>query len=147
MRVVVIRVGVPVLLALSALAGNAAADGPAALPVSGALKMAVALPPAASPVPQELSLPSGTVLASERPAADERKPSRPSAPGCGPEGCGYKALLGHIAICRDLEIPGAPAMAVRLLPTSRALAGPTKTPIVLRPRVDGGYGVHVAASF
>lgn len=62
---------------------------------------------------------------------------------------GYHAVLGSLAIAKDLQIPGA-VMSVRLLPTSRALSGETSTPIVLRPRVPGGggwYGVDIAARF
>jgi hypothetical protein len=58
-----------------------------------------------------------------------------------------RAVLGSLAIARDLQFPGSTVMAVRLLPTSSALAGETTTPIVVRPRVDGGYGVNIAARF
>lgn len=62
---------------------------------------------------------------------------------------GYRAVLGSLAIARDLEIPGA-VMSVRLLPTSKPLGGESSAPIVLRPRVPGGggwYGVDIAARF
>jgi hypothetical protein len=62
----------------------------------------------------------------------------------------YGDVLSTLTIARDLQIPGAPLMAVRLLPTSRALSGESSTPIVLRPRVSGGgsgYGVDIAAQF
>ena len=59
----------------------------------------------------------------------------------------YRAVLGSLAIARDLQIPGSSVMAVRLLPTSSALAGDNSTPIVVRPRVDGGYGLNIAARF
>jgi hypothetical protein len=61
---------------------------------------------------------------------------------------GYRDVLSSLAIAKDLQIPGAPVMALRLLPTSRALSGDDSTPIVLRPRVKGGgYGVDIAARF
>jgi hypothetical protein len=63
---------------------------------------------------------------------------------------GYGDVLSTLAFARDFQIPGAPLMAVRLLPTSRALSGESSTPIVLRPRVSGGgggYGVDIAARF
>jgi hypothetical protein len=66
------------------------------------------------------------------------------------ESCSYSSLLGSLVITRDLQIPGAPTMAVRLIPTARALSGET-SPVVLRPRVAGAgsswYGVDVAARF
>lgn len=58
-----------------------------------------------------------------------------------------RSVLGSLAIARDLQLPGSSVMAVRLLPTSSALAGETTTPIVVRPRVDAGYGVNIAARF
>jgi hypothetical protein len=62
--------------------------------------------------------------------------------------CGYRSLLGYLVITRDLEI--VPSMAVRLFPTSRALAGDS-SPIVVRPRVEGAgsswNGFDVAALF
>jgi hypothetical protein len=62
----------------------------------------------------------------------------------------YRSLLGYLVITRDLQIPGAPLMAVRLIPTTKALAGDT-SPIVLRPRLDGAgsswTGLDIAALF
>lgn len=61
----------------------------------------------------------------------------------------YSAVLGSLPIARDFAMPGA-LMSVRLLPTSRPLAGESSTPLVLRPRVPGGggwYGVDIAARF
>jgi hypothetical protein len=64
--------------------------------------------------------------------------------------CSYRTLLGYLVVTRDLQIPGAPSMAVRLIPTARALSGDT-SPIVLRPRVDGAgsswTGLDIAANF
>ena len=61
----------------------------------------------------------------------------------------YKAVLDDLVITRDLQIPGAPTMALRLIPTSTALVGGQVSPIVLTPRVVGSswYGLDVAARF
>ena len=61
----------------------------------------------------------------------------------------YKAVLDDLVITRDLQIPGAPTMALRLIPTSTALVGGEVSPIVLTPRVVGSswYGLDVAARF
>jgi hypothetical protein len=61
----------------------------------------------------------------------------------------YKAVLDDLVITRDLQIPGAPTMALRLIPTSSALVGGEVSPIVLTPRVVGSswYGLDVAARF
>ncbi|HEY6556635.1 MAG TPA: hypothetical protein VI072_05155 [Polyangiaceae bacterium] len=61
----------------------------------------------------------------------------------------YKAMLDDLVITRDLRIPGAPTMALRLIPTSTALVGGEVSPIVLTPRVVGSswYGLDVAARF
>ena len=75
--------------------------------------------------------------------------------GAGPKSCGlgsrcsYNALLSSLVITKDLEIPGAPGMALRLIPTKSALAGEASSPIVLKPRVVGTswYGLDVAARF
>ena len=104
---------------------------------------------AEGPAADELDMPvpvkvdSTAAAAAPAPAADA--PAKKSA---GTRS--YRAILGSLAIARDLQIPGAPAMAVRLLPTSHALAGESSSPIVLRPRVPGGggwYGVDIAARF
>ena len=76
--------------------------------------------------------------------------SAPKAKSCAPaSSCGYRALLGELVITRDLEIPGAPGMAVRLIPTRSAIAGETASPVVFKPRVVGSdwYGLDVAARF
>jgi hypothetical protein len=79
----------------------------------------------------------------------KQKGSAPSKCDLG-SSCSYRAILGYLVITRDLQIPGAPQMAVRLIPTSKALSGDT-SPIVLRPRVDGAgsswTGVDIAALF
>jgi hypothetical protein len=61
---------------------------------------------------------------------------------------GYKNLLGSLVIARDLSIPGAESMGLRLIPTSDPLAGESAT-IVFRPRLIGSswVGVDVAARF
>lgn len=80
----------------------------------------------------------------------ERRAAAPRRSCALGESCSYRALLGSLVITRDLQIPGAPTMAVRLIPTSGALSGKT-SPVVLRPRVAGAgsswYGVDVAARF
>ncbi len=88
------------------------------------------------PVPVKVDAASVSVAPSAEPAARPKKRRSPS----------YRAVLGSLAIARDFHIPGS-VMALRLLPTSSALAGETTTPIVLRPRVDDGYGVNIAARF
>lgn len=74
---------------------------------------------------------------------DAKKKSAASTPS-------YRTLLGYLVITRDLQIPGAPKMALRLIPTTKALSGDT-SPIVLRPRLDGAgsswTGVDIAALF
>lgn len=105
---------------------------------------------AASELPAALCLPPGAELPSEAEDAPEATPApkkKRSVSHCGPEGCGYKALLGHLVITRDLELPGSSGVAVRLLPTSHALAGDSHSRFVVRPRVQGAYGVHLAARF
>jgi hypothetical protein len=63
----------------------------------------------------------------------------------------YKAILDDLIITRDLQIPGAPTMAVRLIPGTQALRGSDDpvSPIVFTPRVVGSswYGLDVAARF
>ena len=85
--------------------------------------------------------------AEDAPEATPAPKKKRSVSHCGPEGCGYKALLGHLVITRDLELPGSSGVAVRLLPTSHALAGDSHSRFVVRPRVQGAYGVHLAARF
>jgi hypothetical protein len=63
-------------------------------------------------------------------------------------GIDYKGLLSKFVVTRDLQIPGAPVMALRLIPL-RNSAAPGSSPIVLTPRVVGSswYGLDVAARF
>ncbi len=62
--------------------------------------------------------------------------------------CGYHKALAYLVITRDFQVPGAPSMAVRLLPTSSALAGDSHSSIVVRPRVkNSSYGLNIAARF
>lgn len=87
------------------------------------------------------------------PTAPEPKPAPPrhSEPhSCSiVTSCGYHKVLSYLIITRDIEVPGTELLALRLIPTSRALAGNSKTPIVVKPRVLGTswYGVDVAARF
>lgn len=97
------------------------------------------------PVPVRVDGEHVAAASAAQPAA---QPARPSGKRCVGS-CSYKALLGSLVITRDLEIPSAPDMSVRLLPTSHAIGGKS-SPIVLRPRVPGGggwYGVDIAARF
>jgi hypothetical protein len=90
-----------------------------------------------------------SVARAAAPQAPERRP-QPPVPTCKlGEGCSYKTLLGYLVITRDLEIPGAPVMALRLIPTRSALAGGASSPIVLKPRVVGTSwsGLEIAAQF
>ena len=74
--------------------------------------------------------------------------------GCAPgvTQCGH-GLLADLVITRDLAIPGAPGMVVRLIPTRSALAGGETSVVVFKPRVIGTivgtswYGLDVAARF
>jgi hypothetical protein len=63
--------------------------------------------------------------------------------------CGYHKVLSELIITRDIEVPGTQLLALRLIPTSSALAGTSTSPIVVKPRVLGTswYGVDVAARF
>ncbi len=70
-----------------------------------------------------------------------------SEPSAAP-GFGYRSLLGALFIARDLQIPGAEGMGLRLIPTRTALSGES-APVVLRPRLvgSGWVGMDVAARF
>ncbi len=61
----------------------------------------------------------------------------------------YSRLLGALIITRDLTLPGAPFMALRLIPTRRALGGENAVPIVVRPRLiaTSWYGVDALVRF
>lgn len=104
-------------------------------------------------VPAELvTVPSAEGLAEVEPETESRARRKASPRRClAATSCSYKSLLGELVITRDLEIPGAEGMAVRLFPTSSALAGDdSRAKIVLRPRVEGSgsaYGLHLAARF
>jgi len=87
-------------------------------------------------------------VAQAAPSAAPERP-QPPAPTCKiGEGCSYKTLLGYLVITKDLEIPGAPGMALRLIPTRSALGG-SSSPIVFKPRVVGTSwsGLEIAAQF
>lgn len=99
---------------------------------------------------------SVALVAAEQPAKAEE--SRLPAPGqarhlpapkkCSlGSSCSYHKMFSYLVITRDIQVPGAPAMAVRLLPTKHALAGDSKSTIVVRPSVKHSYGVYVAARF
>ena len=65
--------------------------------------------------------------------------------GCNQNGCGYKALLGGISIAKDIQ--ASDDVSVRVIPTTSSLGGEASTPIVVRARVDGHYGLHLRAKF
>jgi hypothetical protein len=83
-------------------------------------------------------------------AVEKSREAAPSAPKTCEIGssCGTRALLGYLVITKDLELPGAPGVALRLLPTKNAVAGKTSA-IAFTPRVLGTswYGLDVAAHF
>lgn len=155
-----------VLVASSVVAVPAAASGPAPGRIARASRVVqqaalAALAKSAetsgtrrasAPVPQVA--PEGvqkealSVAQASAPPAPERP--QPPAPTCKlGEGCSYRTLLGYLVITKDLEIPGAPVMALRLIPTRSALAGAASSPIVLKPRVVGTSwsGLEIAAQF
>ena len=152
-----------VLVAASAVALPAAAAGPVPSRVARASRVVQQAAEAAlaesagssrAAVPAVQVAPEGVqkeALSVAR-AAAQQAPERPQppAPTCKlGEGCSYKTLLGYLVITKDLEIPGAPGMALRLIPTRSALAGGPQVPIVLKPRVVGTSwsGLEVAAQF
>jgi len=61
----------------------------------------------------------------------------------------YRSVLGALLITRDLPLPGASFLALRLIPTRRALGGEFQAPIVLRPRLiaTSWYGVDAVVRF
>lgn len=88
-------------------------------------------------------------VASEAAAPPVERPE-PPRPTCRlGEGCSYRTLLGYLVITKDFDIPGAPGMALRLIPTNSSLGGGSTAPIVLKPRVVGSSwsGLEIAAKF
>ena len=61
----------------------------------------------------------------------------------------FRNLLGTLVVTRDLKLPGAPFLGLRMIPTRRELGGDSRIPIVFKPRVmaKSGYGVDVTANF
>ena len=115
---------------------DAKAPVPEAAQVSSAFEASVALVAAEQPAKAE---------ASRLPEARHLPAPKKCAIGSS---CSYHKMLSYLVITRDIQVPGAPEMALRLLPTSSALAGDSHSRIVVRPRVKGGgYGVDVAARF
>lgn len=137
-------------LAVTAFAVPAFAEGPAHTTTG-----APDAPPAKATGVSSAFEASVALVASEQPAKaeDSRLPAQarhlPPPKSCSlGSSCSYHKMLAYLVITRDIQVPGAPAMALRLLPTSSALAGDSHSSIVVRPRVkDGGYGVDVAARF
>ena len=101
-------------------------------------------------LPAALALPTSESVTEAVAEAAERGPRKAAAPkrACSSASCNYRSILGKLVITRDLELPGTQSVAVRLFPTSSALAGSSRSTIVVRPRLeDSTYGFHLAARF
>jgi len=61
----------------------------------------------------------------------------------------FRQMLGALVVTRDLRLPGAPFLGLRMIPTRRELGGDSRIPVVLKPRIiaKGGYGLDVTARF
>lgn len=137
-------------LAVTAFALPAFAEGPA----HKTAKAPVATPAQATTLSSAFEA-SVALVAAEQPAKAEESPLPPKArhlpapKSCSiGSSCSYHKMLAYLVITRDFQVPGAPDMAVRLLPTSSALAGDSHSRIVVRPRLENScYGVDVAARF
>jgi len=105
-------------------------------------------PAGSTQLPATLRVPT-SVLASVGADHDQGPPRNKKAkrtrPDCNQNGCGYKALLGGIAIAKDIQ--ATESVSVRVLPTNSSLGGETSAPILVRARVDGQYGLHLRARF
>lgn len=143
-------------LAVTAFAVPALAQGPAHKAAKAHAAPAKArIAPAAKATGLSSAFEASIALvAAEHPAKSEesRLPAQarhlPTAKKCSiGTSCGYHRMFAYLVITRDIQVPGAPEMALRLLPTTSALAGDSHSTIVLRPRVKGSYGVDVAARF
>ena len=149
--------------ALPRAAGAEQAPQPRAVRAAVVVQQALTMPPATRMVLRAPELefapiiglsaaltPLTLSLAAFRDGVVQGPSTAPKAKSCTPAtSCGYRALLGELVITRDLVIPGAPSMAVRLIPTRSAIAGETASPVVFKPRVVGSdwYGLDVAARF
>jgi hypothetical protein len=73
----------------------------------------------------------------------------PGARGSGQPGTSYSQALGALVVTKDLRVPWASFMALRLIPTRRALGGDLQVPVVVRPRLSatGWYGVDALVRF
>jgi hypothetical protein len=71
------------------------------------------------------------------------------APAPAPGRIDLRNAFGKILITRDLTLPGLSFLALRLIPTRRALGGDGRSPVVIRPRVVAAdwYGLDVTARF
>jgi hypothetical protein len=67
----------------------------------------------------------------------------------GQLGMSYSRALSALVVTKDLRVPGASFMALRLIPTRRALGGELQVPVVVRPRLSatGSYGVDALVRF
>ena len=83
-------------------------------------------------------------------ARDEPPASLPKLGGTSPPGRrnNFRKALGVLFVTRDLEIPGAKNLGVRLIPTRKALGGEAQIPFVLRAKVSASrFGLEVGGRF
>ncbi|GMV19689.1 MAG: hypothetical protein AMXMBFR56_79130 [Polyangiaceae bacterium] len=99
-------------------------------------------------LPVSLRVPASVLaqVGADQDQGPPRKKPKRNRPDCNQNGCGYKALLGGIAIAKDIQ--ATEQVSVRVIPTTNSLGGEqASTPIVVRARVDGQYGLHLRAKF
>ncbi|MBI3204194.1 MAG: hypothetical protein IT377_24795 [Polyangiaceae bacterium] len=102
----------------------------------------------AAELPKSLRLPASMLaqVGADRDQGPPRgKKVKRTRTDCNQNGCGYKALLGGITIAKDIQ--ASEDVSVRVIPTTNSLGGEASTPIVVRARVDGQYGLHLRAKF
>ncbi len=102
----------------------------------------------ATELPASLRLPASVLanVGADQDQGPPRKKPKRKRPDCNQNGCGYKALLGGISIAKDIQ--ATEKVSVRVIPTTNSLGGDeASTPIVVRARVDGQYGLHLRAKF
>lgn len=101
----------------------------------------------ATELPASLRVPASVLahVGADQDQGPPRKKPKRKRPDCNQNGCGYKALLGGIAIAKDIQ--ATEKVSVRVIPTTNSLGEEASTPIVVRARVDGQYGLHLRAKF
>jgi len=103
---------------------------------------------ASTELPKSLRVPASVLaqVGAERDQGPPRnKKVKRARTDCNQNGCGYKALLGGITLAKDIQ--ASEDVSVRVIPTTNSLGGEASTPIVVRARVDGHYGLHLRAKF